>query len=66
MVLLVFSAGVLTAQKDEHRVRNVVLVHGAWADGSGWRGVYDILYPMRASRCASTWVSIQLLVSSPG
>jgi pimeloyl-ACP methyl ester carboxylesterase len=20
-----------------------VLVHGAWADGSGWRGVYDIL-----------------------
>jgi len=21
-------------------VRNVVLVHGAWADGSGWRGVY--------------------------
>lgn len=22
---------------------NVVLVHGAWADGSGWRGVYDIL-----------------------
>ncbi len=24
-------------------IRNVVLVHGAWADGSGWRGVYDIL-----------------------
>ena len=24
-------------------VRNVVLVHGAWADGSGWRAVYDIL-----------------------
>src|SRR4051812_20635497 len=24
-------------------VRNIVLVHGAWADGSGWRGVYDIL-----------------------
>jgi len=20
-----------------------VLVHGAWADGSGWKGVYDIL-----------------------
>jgi pimeloyl-ACP methyl ester carboxylesterase len=43
MALLVFSSGILTAQKDEHRVRNVVLVHGAWADGSGWRGVYDIL-----------------------
>ena len=24
-------------------VRSVVLVHGAFADGSGWRGVYDIL-----------------------
>ena len=27
----------------ETRVRNIVLVHGAWADGSGWKGVYDIL-----------------------
>jgi pimeloyl-ACP methyl ester carboxylesterase len=27
----------------DHRVRNIVLVHGAWADGSGWKGVYDIL-----------------------
>jgi pimeloyl-ACP methyl ester carboxylesterase len=27
----------------EHRVRNIVLVHGAWADGSGWKGVHDIL-----------------------
>ena len=24
-------------------IRNVVLVHGAFADGSGWRGVYDAL-----------------------
>jgi pimeloyl-ACP methyl ester carboxylesterase len=24
-------------------VRNIVLVHGAFADGSGWRGVYDEL-----------------------
>ena len=23
--------------------KNVVLVHGAFADGSGWRGVYDEL-----------------------
>ena len=29
------------AQKSE--VKNIVLVHGAWADGSGWRGVYDNL-----------------------
>jgi pimeloyl-ACP methyl ester carboxylesterase len=27
----------------DQEVRNVVLVHGAFADGSGWRGVYDIL-----------------------
>ena len=33
----------LTAQNEGHRIRNVVLVHGAWADGSGWRGVYGIL-----------------------
>jgi pimeloyl-ACP methyl ester carboxylesterase len=24
-------------------IKNIVLVHGAWADGSGWRAVYDIL-----------------------
>ena len=28
---------------DHQAVRNVVLVHGAFADGSGWRGVYDVL-----------------------
>ena len=33
----------LAAQNEGRRVHNVVLVHGAWADGSGWRGVYDIL-----------------------
>lgn len=25
------------------RITNIVLVHGAWADGSGWEGVYKIL-----------------------
>lgn len=24
-------------------IKNIVLVHGAWADGSGWKSVYDIL-----------------------
>jgi len=24
-------------------IRNIILVHGAFADGSGWQGVYDIL-----------------------
>jgi len=28
---------------DGQAVRNVVLVHGAFVDGSGWRGVYDEL-----------------------
>jgi pimeloyl-ACP methyl ester carboxylesterase len=27
----------------DQAIRNVVLVHGAFADGSGWRGVYDDL-----------------------
>ena len=31
------------AQSVDAPVRNVVLVHGAFADGSGWRGVYDAL-----------------------
>ncbi len=26
-----------------HKVNSVVLVHGGFVDGSGWRGVYDIL-----------------------
>ena len=25
------------------KVKNVVLVHGAFADGSGWKGIYEIL-----------------------
>src|SRR5438132_5796214 len=33
----------LSAQKQGRNIRNIVLVHGAWADGSGWKGVYDIL-----------------------
>ena len=32
-----------SAQQDDHRIRSIVLVHGAWADASGWKGVYDIL-----------------------
>ena len=43
IVLLLLTCGALSAQNEDHRVRNVVLVHGAWADGSGWKGVYDIL-----------------------
>ncbi len=43
IVLLLLSCGVLSAQNEKGRVRNIVLVHGAWADGSGWKGVNDIL-----------------------
>jgi pimeloyl-ACP methyl ester carboxylesterase len=31
------------AQTSDTSIKNIVLVHGAWADGSGWKGVYDIL-----------------------
>src|SRR5271163_648355 len=43
VVLLLLTCGALSAQNPERSVRNIVLVHGAWADGSGWKGVYNIL-----------------------
>src|SRR3954467_14141105 len=43
IVLLLLSWCTLSAQTQQPRIRNIVLVHGAWADGSGWKGVYDIL-----------------------
>jgi pimeloyl-ACP methyl ester carboxylesterase len=43
MVVLISTPTHLNSQGPEHRVHNIVLVHGAWADGSGWKGVYDIL-----------------------
>jgi pimeloyl-ACP methyl ester carboxylesterase len=42
-IFLLMLTGSAPAQNGEHRIRNIVLVHGAWADGSGWKGVYDIL-----------------------
>lgn len=38
LLLLCYMGTAATAQ-----VKNIVLVHGAFADGSGWQGVYDIL-----------------------
>jgi hypothetical protein len=43
VALLLLTGDVLSAQNNDHRIQNIVLVHGAWADGSGWKGVYDIL-----------------------
>ena len=42
---LVFAVSADAKQADSagQRVNNIVLVHGAFADGSGWRGVYDEL-----------------------
>jgi pimeloyl-ACP methyl ester carboxylesterase len=42
-VVLLAPLYVSTIQAQNTPVKNIVLVHGAWADGSGWRGVYDIL-----------------------
>jgi pimeloyl-ACP methyl ester carboxylesterase len=43
IVILLFACSALSSQNEQRRIHNIVLVHGAWADGSGWRGVYDIL-----------------------
>jgi hypothetical protein len=43
LVFLLLTCCALSAQNEKHGVRNIVLVHGAWADGSGWKGVHDIL-----------------------
>ena len=40
---LLLSCFTVAAQKEAPQIRNIVLVHGAWADGSGWKGGYDIL-----------------------
>jgi len=38
-----FAGMAASANAQAPTVKNVVLVHGAFADGSGWRGVYDQL-----------------------
>jgi pimeloyl-ACP methyl ester carboxylesterase len=38
IILCAFVTSALAAP-----VKNVVLVHGAWVDGSGWKAIYDIL-----------------------
>lgn len=47
LILLTMVLGIssLSAQKkgNDSKIKNVVLVHGAFVDGSGWRAVYDIL-----------------------
>jgi pimeloyl-ACP methyl ester carboxylesterase len=43
LALLPLLAAGIPAAASAQTVRNIVLVHGAWVDGSGWKPVYDIL-----------------------
>ncbi|AXC13506.1 putative signal peptide protein [Acidisarcina polymorpha] len=40
---MVALLGTQSSQAQKPTVKNIILVHGAWADGSGWQGIYDIL-----------------------
>ena len=42
IVLAATGSSTVSAQ-DHAAVKNIVLVHGGFVDGSGWKGVYDIL-----------------------
>jgi hypothetical protein len=60
---LLLTCGALSAQHRGRGVRKIVLMHGAWADGSGWKGVCNILvkdgYPPQrrpdGTQRAPTW-----------
>jgi len=43
VALLLLACCAVAAQNEKRVVRNIVLVHGAWVDGSGWKGAYEIL-----------------------
>ena len=42
-IALALGACASTQAQEKNSMKNIVLVHGAWADGSGWQGVYDNL-----------------------
>lgn len=42
-MLLASVAPVAASAAPDAPIRNIVLVHGAWVDASGWKPVYDIL-----------------------
>jgi len=43
LALAALSAFVVPAIAAAEPVKNIVLVHGAWVDGSGWKAVHDVL-----------------------
>jgi hypothetical protein len=47
------SSGKREKSSAPDRVNNIVLVHGAWADGSGWEGVSHAVYIRHAAEVAA-------------
>ncbi|MFC5312730.1 alpha/beta fold hydrolase, partial [Azospirillum rugosum] len=43
LLALAIPAAALAQPVKHEPIKNIVLVHGAWVDASGWRPVYDIL-----------------------
>jgi pimeloyl-ACP methyl ester carboxylesterase len=43
LIIAILLSGLLFGESASAQVKNIVLVHGAWADGSGWSAVYKIL-----------------------
>ena len=43
MLLFGSQEGLMSQTNQQEKVRNVVLVHGGFVDGSGWEGVYNAL-----------------------
>jgi pimeloyl-ACP methyl ester carboxylesterase len=43
VIVSMLIGNALCAKDTGTRINNIVLVHGAWVDGSGWKGVFDIL-----------------------
>ncbi|MFA6059071.1 MAG: alpha/beta hydrolase [Taibaiella sp.] len=42
-VIILFALALSSVNSFAQKVHNIVLVHGAFADGSGWQGVYNHL-----------------------
>ena len=43
LMVLLGALRIAAAQARSEPVKNIVLVHGAWVDGSGWKSVFEIL-----------------------
>ena len=43
LIAVIAAVAINTTTAHAQAVKNVVLVHGAFADDSGWKGVYNIL-----------------------